>query len=76
MTWKEIISNQNHPIDVAKLCKGAQKRLEARQIDASILVSLRCTAKERIWGIRVENVLSLLWWDPNHAVYPVAKQNT
>jgi hypothetical protein len=76
MTWKQIIGNDSHPIEVHKLCKGAKQRLENRQIDASTLVSLRCTATARIWGIRRENVLSLLWWDPNHQVYPVEKKNT
>jgi hypothetical protein len=74
MTWKEIISKESHPIDSAKLCKGARERLEHHQIDADNLVSLRCMQAQRIWGIRSENILSLLWWDPNHAVYPVAKK--
>jgi hypothetical protein len=76
MPWKESISKHSHPIEVAKLCKGARERLDKRQIDATLLVSLRCTQTERIWGIRRENVLSLMWWDPNHQVYPVEKKNT
>jgi hypothetical protein len=76
MPWKEILNKYSHPIEVSKLCKGARERLEKRQIDATLLVSLRCTQTERIWGIRRENVLSLMWWDPNHQVYPVQKKHT
>jgi len=74
MKWKEILGHENHPIDVNRLSAHAQKRLEAKQVEASTLVSLRCAYTERIWGIRNENILSLLWWDPNHKVYPLKKK--
>lgn len=78
-TWQEILvasGHFNHPIKVEKLCSGAQKRLAELQIDAESLISLNVTGKERVWGVRNGNVLSLLWWDPNHQVYPVEKKYT
>ena len=57
MTWKQIIGRDNHPIHTGDICAGAQKRLEALQINVETIVSLRCTNRERIWGIRRENVL-------------------
>jgi hypothetical protein len=75
MTWKQILGADNHHIEIGKLCAGAQRRLDSLQIATDTLVSLRCMRVERLWGIRRENILSLLWWDPNHQVYPVARKN-
>jgi hypothetical protein len=40
------------------------------------LVSLRLSARERVWGILAEGVLELLWWDPDHKVCPSLPRNT
>jgi len=80
MNWREILQNHNsgcHSIPTSKICKEAQVRLvELRQDDTDDLISLRKTGKERIWGIKDRDVLKILWWDPNHEVYPVEKKNT
>jgi hypothetical protein len=80
MTWKEILlgdGDDNHRIDVDRLSKGARKRLvEINQDDADPLVSLRVRSRERIWGILDGCAFKILWWDPNHHVYPVSKRKT
>ena len=80
MTWTDILVKgkfQNHPIPVADLCSEARRRLaDLNQDDIDELVSLRLAGKPRIWGIRDGHLLKLLWWDPNHQVYPSTKKHT
>jgi hypothetical protein len=79
-TWNEILivsKKQNHSVAVSALCKSARDRLaELRLDDVETLVSLRLSGTERVWGIRTHNVLTLLWWDPDHDVCPSLKRNT
>jgi len=79
-TWSHILINEcyrNHRIECHKLCKDARERLSELHLDdLEQLISLRLSSRERVWGILENNVLSLLWWDPEHLVYPVFKHNT
>ena len=60
-----------------KLCSHAQKRLvEMKLDDVDEVHSLRLSGVHRVWGILTENVLTLLWWDPNHEVCPSLKKHT
>lgn len=74
MTWKEILldsKKQNHSIEKWKICSEAQKHLEDIGYgDLEKIVSLRLSARERVWGVLNEGVLTVLWWDPDHTVYP------
>ena len=36
--------------------------------------SLRLSGQERVWGILDQGVLSVLWWDPDHAVCPSLRE--
>lgn len=80
MTWHEILTasrHRNHPVSIDQLCKEARDRLEEiGQADIEELVSLRLSGPERVWGIRSENVLKILWWDPAHSVCPSLKKHT
>jgi hypothetical protein len=80
MTWKEILSQagyRNHFIRCDLLCKDARERLAAlRQDDVDSVMSLGVTQRSRVFGIMEHNVLKVLWWDPNHLVYPVDRPNT
>lgn len=79
-TWADILvkeKSNNHTVEVSKICREARQRLEAiNQADTDNLVSLRLSGKERIWGIQNGRVLKVLWWDPEHLVYPSPKKNT
>ena len=79
-TWHEILidgKQRNHYVEVTKLAPEARKRLqELRLDDIDELVSLRLSARERIWGILESGVLKLLWWDPQHRVCPSKKRHT
>ena len=80
MTWDEILigsKKQNHTVPCYKLSKTARKRLQVLQLDdVDELISLRVGGKGRIWGIRQQSVLLLLWWDPEHEVCPSPKKHT
>lgn len=85
MTWAEIEKacggrshgNASHFVKVAKISKKASARLkEIKQEDTEDIFSLRIEGKVRIYGIRDNAVLKILWFDPWHeysnpkAVYP------
>lgn len=77
MTWAEIEGDKNHFMPVGKVSKCAKQRLrEIGLDDRDTLFSFRLSGKQRIWGYREEAVLYILWWDPEHTVYPVAKKHT
>lgn len=80
LTWNEVLKNRrdggNHQVAVRLICSAAQKRLEQRGIETDALISLRVTGEKRIWGIRQGSVLHLLWWDPEHEVYPTKRRHT
>jgi len=80
MTWREILiksKKQHHTIRVAALSTENQKHLrEIGQHDVDRLVSLRVSSRERIFGILDKAVLRLLWWDPEHQIYPSPKKHT
>ncbi len=80
MTWHQILvaaKHRNHTVSIEKLSKAARDRLvEIALDDQDELVSLRLAGAERVWGFREENVLQVLWWDPEHQVYPSTKKHT
>lgn len=75
MTWAEIKAtsggrnhgNNHHPLQVTDLVTEAQNRLaEIGMIEVDEVFSLRLTNTLRIYGIREDRVLSILWHDPHH----------
>ena len=75
--WDEILQTGSHPIEVYKCEKGARDRLaEIKQDDTDELMSFRIAAKKRVWCIKDRNIMRILWWDPEHLVYPVEKKHT
>jgi hypothetical protein len=76
MAWDEIERGGSHSVEVGKIIPEARKRLEDLKISHDPLFSLRLSGKERIWGYRVGNVLSIIWWDPEHKICPSHKKHT
>jgi len=77
MTWAEVEGpTGSHFIDCQTLCKDAQDRLQKIQENTDQLFSLRLGGKYRLWGVRDLATLRLVWWDPDHSVYPTEKKNT
>ena len=77
MSWDEIIKTGSHPIEVWKCEKLARNRLAAiQQDDIDQLMSFRIAGQKRVWCIRDQNIMRVLWWDPEHAVCPSPKKHT
>jgi hypothetical protein len=80
MTWSAILveaKKHNHHCDVGGMCKEAQKCLEDDwQGGADEVLTIRLTNKKRVWGVLEGPLVYLLWWDPEHSVYPSLKKHT
>lgn len=77
MHWSEIISSGSHPVQVADLIKPAQDRLqELHKDDIDELMSFRIDGTKRVWCIQTQNVMRVLWWDPDHEICPSPKKYT
>lgn len=74
-SWDEVetkSNNRHHSIEVDQLCSEARQRLPHTQCkDIDELFSLRLEGAFRVWGARRGNVFEVLWYDPQHKVYPV-----
>lgn len=85
LTWQEIRQQKvkaagghsrpkHHGQEVETLCKEARAQLEELGLaDVDELFRFRLAGRERLWGLQVPNtnIFCLLWWDPDHQVYPV-----
>lgn len=73
MTWVQImLKTKSHSIPVSSVCGDARKRLEDLKLDdVEYIFSFRIGKKERLWGIRFGALFLILWWDPEHTVYPM-----
>jgi hypothetical protein len=77
MKWSEILNRNNHAVPISKICHDAQKRLEIlKQDDVDEMISLHLSGLKRIWGIRDQDILKILWWDPDHTVCPSLRKHT
>ena len=77
MTWGEILGRHHHAIAVNDIIEPAQNRLvQLGHDDQEELVSFRLSNTERIWAIRSGEAAFLLWWDPEHEIYPSRLKHT
>jgi|SRR6267154_4349265 len=77
LTWQDHRNNGSHFVNRKDLCLEAQKRLiHVQKEDLDQIFSLRLSGRKRIWGIKENNILWLLWWDPHHEVCPSHKKHT
>ena len=77
MTWSEILGRHHHAIAVNDIIQPVQNRLEQLGYDDQAeLVSFRLSNTERIWAIRSGAEAFLIWWDPNHEIYPSSLKHT
>ncbi len=78
-TWGDILGDptRDHPSEPSRLCTEAQQRLiELGFDDVSEVLRFRFDGTQRLWGFRDRQYFVVLWWDPDHQVYPVEKKNT
>lgn len=77
-SWHKVLSitsgrngnTRNHEIQRCDLTKEAQKRLDELNHREDTFCSVATGARTRIWGVRSDNVLEIIWLDPNHEVCP------
>lgn len=84
LTWAEIRSHttggrtghkKHHDMPVAEICNDAKERLASMRLDEVIgdnLFRFRLSGTQRLWGFITENTFHVLWWDPEHKVYPTS----
>jgi hypothetical protein len=73
MTWREIIvtaRKYNHFCNADELSKPARDIVDPGWKGADRILSIRLGNLKRVWGIFEDGVLYLLWWDPDHQVFP------
>ena len=79
-TWAQIMAEDptnQHDVEVPAMIKDAQDRLVEKNLDDyDSLFRFRFSGRERLWGVRAENIFYLLWWDPEHEVCPSVLRNT
>ena len=79
LKWKDVLTNRgrDHESPVEKLSTEAQRRLVDLQFDdEDVLLRFRFSGTQRLWGIRDQSFFIVLWWDPDHQVYPTDLRNT
>jgi len=82
-TWGQLASQpkgrgagtKHHHVSVSNLIKDAQKRLkkDLKYDDIDEFFSLRLSGKIRIYGIIINEIIYLVWYDPMHEILPVRK---
>lgn len=81
-TWQEIESEgagghrRNHAHPVTDLSKQVQKRLREIGDGEEQIFRFRLDGSTRLWGFRSGNLFRVLWYDPEHQVYPVPQRHT
>ena len=66
-----------HGVPTTNISRKAKERLEEIRLDdIDIIWGFRIMGTCRLWCMRHENLLSVLWWDRKHEVYPVDKKHT
>lgn len=82
MKWMEIMQSSggrnhgtnNHYDNVSELTSEAQRRWEKLGYEEFDQVfSLRLDGKRRLFGILLDGVFSVVWYDQMHEIYPVKK---
>lgn len=78
LTWGEIDQfssdsghKMHHNMEVEIICDEAQYRLIEIEKYSDIIFRFRLGNLERLWGFRVLDEFSVLWYDPTHRIYPV-----
>jgi hypothetical protein len=84
-TWSEITAMQtgairrhrkHHEMDVSQIVSGAQADLNRKhlgEVFGDQIFRFRLSGEKRLWGFRDDRTFHIVWWDPEHQVYPTEK---
>jgi hypothetical protein len=70
---------RHHSHPVAKFDPKAQRDLANAELDDIIgdeMFRFRLGSTRRLWGFRRDRTFHVVWWDPQHKVYPTEPKNT
>jgi hypothetical protein len=77
MKWFEIEAavtdsghRMHHSMEIETICDECQTRLLELEKVTGDIYRFRLGNRRRLWGFRVLNVFEILWYDPEHNVYP------
>lgn len=85
MTWSQLRyqthddgRSKHHYLEADKLSKEAQERLKAMHLEeeSDLIYSIALQNKLRVVGLRDKDKFHVLWYDPEHDVYPATKKHT
>ena len=85
MTWGEIDrqthdwgKSKNHHLDYQGMSQEAKERIRKMQLEEEIdaIYSLSFENQIRIVGIKDKGIFRIIWYDPEHEIYPSTKRNT
>jgi len=81
LTWAQINEfytgtgakrrRMHHDMEKTSLSAEAQDRLSYLEQNSELIFRFRLGGKVRLWGIRVVSEFQVLWYDPEHQIYPV-----
>lgn len=82
MTWGDVIKasggrahgNNNHYENISDLIPEAQKRWrEIRLEEYDRVFSLRLTGEQRLYGVLLDGIFRIVWFDQHHEIYTTQK---
>jgi hypothetical protein len=85
LSWGEIEAQKagqhkrHHSQDISSLQSAAQADITKRKLSERFnetMFRFRLTGEQRLWGFRRGRVFHIVWWDPDHKVYPTEKART
>lgn len=82
LTWSEILAQvtggdrkrrkKHHDMEISTIAAEASKRWAERGLDLyDTAFRFRLGNKPRLWGFRTAAKFNIVWWDPDHKIYPV-----
>lgn len=84
-TWRTILSHRDsngqkhHSHHVSDMPNGSRRDYERLDLDkfcGGELFRFRLGSTRRLWGFRADHMFHVVWWDPDHKVYPSEPKNT
>jgi hypothetical protein len=78
-TWREIENmttgghKMHHGQELKRVTRKAKRDAERKKLGETFgdeIFRFRLGSKRRLWGFRKERTFHVVWWDPEHKVYP------
>lgn len=83
LSWAEIgmqtsgSHRKHHGQEVTSICSEAQSRWSEKNLDQyDEIFRFRLGSTKRLWGYRIRAQFHVVWWDPDHKIYPTELKNT